>query len=61
METLIQNSTSSLRVTLSQYGKAFGLPATPVALVIPGVTPPYNHRFKSFISTKTLVKWITSI
>ena len=29
METLIYNSTKFLRLTLSQYGKAFGLSATP--------------------------------
>ena len=38
METLIYNSTSPLRVTLSQYGKTFIPPGTPVALlVVPGV------------------------
>ena len=31
METLIYNSTSFLRLALSQYGKTFGLSATPVA------------------------------
>ena len=36
METWTYNSTSSLRVTLSQYGKAFGLPATPVVWLVPG-------------------------
>ena len=42
MET---NSTSFLRVTLSQYDKAFSLAATPVALLVPNVdTPPYSHR-----------------
>ena len=47
METLIYNSTSFLRVTLSQYGKAFGLPATPAAIPVPGVnTWPYSHKVK---------------
>ena len=32
METLIYNSTSFLRVTVSQYGKVFGIYATPIAL-----------------------------
>ena len=57
METLIYNSTSFLRVTLSQYGESFGLPATPVDL--PGVNtplPPYSHRFKRLLYTKALVK-----
>ena len=59
METLIYNSTSFLRVTLGQCSKAYGLPATKVALLVPGVnTPPYNHRFKSLVYTKTFVKWI---
>ena len=59
MEILIYNSTSILRVIFSQYGKAFGLPATSVALVVPGVnTPDDNHWFKSLFYTKTLVKWI---
>ena len=31
METLMYNSASFLRLTLSQYGKAFGLSVTPVA------------------------------
>ena len=31
METLIYNLTSFLRLALSQYGKGFGLSATPVA------------------------------
>ena len=31
METSIYNSTNYLRLTLSQYGKACGLSATPVA------------------------------
>ena len=31
METFICNSTSLLRLALSQYGKAFGLSATPAA------------------------------
>ena len=31
METLIYNSTSFLRLTLIQHGKAFGLSATSVA------------------------------
>ena len=36
------NAASFLRVTLSQYGKDFGLAATPVALLIPGdSTPPF--------------------
>ena len=60
METLIYNSTSFLGVTLSQYGKAFGLPATPVALLVSGVnTPPHSNRFKNLLYTKTLVKCIT--
>ena len=59
METLIYNSNNFLRVTLSRYGKVFGLSATPVVLLVPGVnTPLYNHRFKSLIYTKTSVKWI---
>lgn len=38
METLINDSVSFLRVTLSQYGKTFIPPGTPVALlVVPGV------------------------
>ena len=58
-ENLIYSSTSFLRVTLSHYGKAVGLPATLVALLVPDVnTPPYSHRFKSLIYTKKLVKWI---
>ena len=40
METLIYHSNSFLRVTLRQYGKAFGLPATPVALLVLGVNTP---------------------
>ena len=45
MEILIHNSTSFLRVTLGQNGEAFGLPATLVALLVPGVNnPPYSHR-----------------
>ena len=32
--------TSFLRVTFSQYSKAFGLPATPVVLQVPGVNTP---------------------
>ena len=41
MECNSCNSTSYLKVTLSQYDKAFGLPVTPVALLVPGVnTPP---------------------
>ena len=53
------NSTSYLKVTFSQYDKAFGLPVTPVALLVPGVKPHlYSHRFKSLRYTKT-VKWIT--
>ena len=44
METLVSNSTSFLRVTLSQYGNTFGLPATPVVLLVPRInTPPYSH------------------
>ena len=44
METLIYNSISIFRVTFSQYGKAFGLPATSVALVVPGAnTLDDNH------------------
>ena len=44
MEILIYNSTSILRVIFSQYGKAFGLPATSVALVVPGVNTPDNNH-----------------
>ena len=41
MECNSCNSTSYLKVTLSQYDKAFGQPVTPVALLVPGVnTPP---------------------
>ena len=59
METLINDSVSFLRVTLSQYGKAFGLPASLIALLVSGVNNPlYRHRFKSFLYTKALVKWI---
>ena len=59
MESLIYNSTSFLRATIRQNGKAFGLPAIPVATQVPGVNiPPYSHRFKSVLYTKTLVKWI---
>ena len=59
METLIYDSTIFLRVTLSQYGKVFDLPVTPVALLIADVnSPPYSHRFKILIYTKMLVKWI---
>ena len=62
METLIYNSTIFLRVTLIQYYKAFGLSATPVALLVPDVnTPPYSHRFKSLIYTKTLDHPVTYI
>ena len=39
METLICNSTSFLRITLSQFSEAFGLLATPVALLVAGVKP----------------------
>ena len=39
METLICNLTSFLRIPLSQFSKAFGLTATPVALLVPGVKP----------------------
>ena len=61
METLTHNSTSLTKGPLSQYGKNLGLPATPVALLVPGVNiPPYNHRFKSLIYTKTSVKWTIS-
>ena len=57
METLIYNSISIFRVTFSQYGKAFGLPATSVALVVPGAnTLDDNHRFKSLLYTKAFVK-----
>ena len=52
METLLYNSTSLLRVTLSQHGKAFGLPATPVALLVPCLNT------LSLIYTKKLVKCI---
>ena len=31
MQTLIYNSTTFFRLTLSQYGKAFALSVTPVA------------------------------
>ena len=59
METLIYKSTSFLRVTLSQYDKAFGVPVTPVTLLVPGVnTPSYSHRCKDLLNTKTLLKWI---
>ena len=59
METLLYNLTSLLRVTLSQHGKAFGLPATPVALLVPCLnTLSHSHRFKSLIYTKKLVKCI---
>ena len=59
METLICNATSFLRVTLNQYGKAFGLPATTVALLIPSVnTSPFSHKFNSLLYSKTLLKWI---
>ena len=59
METLIYYSTSLFRVTLSPYGKAFGLPVTLAVLLVPGVnTPPNSHRFKSFLYIKTLVKWV---
>ena len=55
MEKLIYNSTSSFKLTL---GKAFGLPSTPFSLrltLVPGVnTPPYSHRFKSLVYTKSL-------
>ena len=61
MEIVIYNTNRFLRVTLSQYSKAIGIPATPVALLLPGInTPPYSHRFKNLLYTKTLVKWITS-
>ena len=44
----------------SQYGKAFCRFATPVASLAPSVnTPPYSHRFKSLLYTKTLAKWIS--
>ena len=57
METLIYNSISIFRVTFSQYGKAFALPATSVALVVPGAnTLDDNHRFKSLLYTKAFVK-----
>ena len=59
METVIYNWTSFLRVTVSQYGKVFGLPATPSALIVSGVnTPLYSHRFNRLLYTKKLVKWI---
>ena len=48
MENLLYNSTNFLRVTLIHYGKAFGLPATPVALLVTCVnTPPYSHRLRA--------------
>lgn len=57
METLILNSTNFLRVTLSQYSKAFSLPATPVAFLVPDVNnPPYSHSI-AFPILK-LLKWI---
>ena len=54
---ILLRRSSFLRVTLRQYGKAFGLPTTPVALPVPGVnTPPYIHRFNSLIYIKILAK-----
>ena len=48
MENVIYNSTNCLRVTLIHYGKAFGLPATPVTLLVTGVnTPAYSHRLRA--------------
>ena len=39
---------------LSQYGKAFGIHATRVVLLVPGfnIPPYYNHRFKSLPISK---------
>ena len=41
MGTLIYNSTNFLGLTLSQYGKAFGLSATPVAYCCLVLIPHY--------------------
>ena len=41
MKTLIYNSANFIIVALDKYGKAFGLPATPVGLLVLGInTPP---------------------
>ena len=57
MGTLIYNSTSFLTVTLSPYGKAFGLPDTPFALLILGVTEAVARR----LSTKKVLLEILQI
>ena len=55
METLIYNLTSFFRVTQSQYGKAFGLPATPVALLVNCIfTPPCNTPHLAAIDSRAL-------
>ena len=51
--------TSFFRVILSQYVKAFGLPAAPIALLAPGDTAPlYLLRYKSLFYTRKLAEWI---
>ena len=54
-----RNLFSFLIVTLNQYSKTFGVPATLITLLVPGVnTPPYCHKFKSLLYIKTMVKCI---